>query len=146
MKASTWLRLASIVSFIFALGHTFGGTKSWSPLGETPGLVAMRTFQFQVGAVQRTYLDFYLGFGFMLSVFMLLQAVLLWQIAAIAKDDPRRARPLAGSILVAQLACGALCWRYIFVGPVVFSAAISICLAVAVYLTGRSPNRVHVTP
>jgi hypothetical protein len=66
-----WLRLASVSSLLFSAGHTLGGRRSWS-LGESDVFTAMGTVRFDTAGVSRTYLDFYRGFGFTLSVFLLL--------------------------------------------------------------------------
>src|SRR5262249_61551476 len=101
MTTTVLLRVASVLSVLFAIGHTLGGRKSWSPIGESDVLQAMRTFAFDIGGARRTYLDFYLGFGFTLSVFLLMQAVLLLQLARLAGTDASSARPLFVPVLVA---------------------------------------------
>jgi hypothetical protein len=133
MRTAPLLRIASVLSLLFAAGHTLGGRDSWSPVGESEVLKAMRTFRFEFSGVSRTYLDFYLGFGFTLSVYMLLQAVLLWQLAAMARTEPRRVRSMIASFALASLACGLLSWRFIFPVPVVFSAVLTVCLALAFF-------------
>ncbi len=134
MRTALLLRIASVISLLFAAGHTLGGRKSWSPLGETEVLKAMRTFRFETSGVSRTYLDFYLGFGFTISVYLLLQAILLWQLAEIARTEPLQVRPMIGSFALATLACGLLSWRFIFPVPVVFSAVLTACLALAFFV------------
>src|SRR5438270_3242307 len=94
--------------FLFAAGHSLGGKDSWSPAGETDVLRAMRSVSFHAMGVDRTYLDFYNGFGWTLSIFLLLQAVLLWQVAAMAKVDPMRVRPLIASFFLATIAAAAV--------------------------------------
>ena len=138
MTATLFLRIASATSLVFAAGHTLGGQHSWSPAGETDVLRAMRTFQFDAEGVTRTYLDFYLGFGFILSVYLFLQAVVLWQIAAMARADAQGVRPLITSFLFAQAASALLAWKLIFVVPVVFSGLIAASLAAALYLSRGS--------
>jgi hypothetical protein len=133
MTTALWLRIASVISLFFVAGHTLGGRHSWSPLGETETLKAMRTFRFEFAGVSRTYLDFFLGFGFTLSVYMLLQAVLLWQLGAIAATEPRRVRPMIATFALASLACGLLSWRFIFPVPTLFSAVLTIVLALAFF-------------
>jgi len=133
MRTALLLRIASVISLLFAAGHTLGGRKSWSPLGESEVLKAMRTFRFETSGVSRTYLDFYLGFGFTISVYLLLQAILLWQLAAMARTEPLQVRPMIASFALATLACGLLSWRFIFPVPVVFSAVLAACLALAYF-------------
>ena len=136
MTTARCLRIASVLSFLFAAGHTLGGRKSWSPLGETETLTAMRSFRFDALGVSRSYLDFYLGFGYTISVFLLLQTIVLWQLAGLAKADALRVRPLVASFAVASFACGLLAWRFIFPVPTLFSAVLTATLVVA-WLLGR---------
>jgi hypothetical protein len=128
------LRIASIISLVFAVGHTLGGlTKSWSPIGETDVLTAMRTFRFDVQGVNRSYLEFYRGFGFLLTVSVLMQAILLWQLGTLAAADRALARPFVATFFVMSIASGVLTWRYLFPLPVYFGAVLTLCLGLAVF-------------
>jgi hypothetical protein len=137
MKPALLLRITSILSLLFAVLHTLGGADSWSPVGETDVLRAMRSYHFNAGGVSRTYLDFYLGLGFTVGVFVLLQAVLLWQLASIARVDSVRVRPMIVSFAIASLACAFLSWKFIFVVPAIFSVVIAALLGVAFYAAGK---------
>jgi hypothetical protein len=88
MSLTIVLRIAAVISLLFAAGHTYGGRSSWSPIGETDTLRAMREFHMVISGVSRTYHDFYVGFSYSLSVFMLLQAVFLWLLADLGKTHP----------------------------------------------------------
>jgi hypothetical protein len=137
MRTTLLLRIASVVSLLFAAGHSLGGQKEWSPMGETDVLQAMRTHRFDVFGVSRTYLDFYRGFGFSLTVTLLLQAVLLWQLASLARTEPRRVGPMIASFGLASLASTVLSWEFILPQPAVFSAFLTACLAAAVSTAWR---------
>jgi hypothetical protein len=119
---------------LLAAGHTLGGRKAWSPQGENPVLQAMRTERFQVVGVSRTYLDFYLGFGFTLSVFLVLQAILLWQLATIAKTAPLQVRGMVTALAVASLASTLLSWRFLFAVPTAFTLVITVLLGLAAFI------------
>jgi len=136
MNASILLRVASAISLLFATGHALGGRKNWSPMGETEVLKAMREVRFDTMGVSRTYLDFYLGLGHSLTVFMLLETVVLWQLAAIAKTDPALARPMIGSFTLATIASGVVAWLFLFPVPAIFSAVLATCLGVAFVVAG----------
>src|SRR5262245_36421587 len=128
MSSSLLLRIGSVISLLFAAGHTLGGRKSWSPMGETEVLQAMRSTRYEAFGVSRTYLDFYLGFGYTLSVTLLLQAVVLWQLASIARTDPGTVRPIVAAFAVASLASAILAWRFIFPVPALFAAVLTAVL------------------
>ena len=138
MTASRWLRVAAVIMALFAAGHTMGGRKAWSPIGETPVLEQMRTFQFDAMGTSRTYLDFYLGFGFSISVLQVMQAILLWQVGGLAREDARRMRPLIATFLVAAIVSTLITWRYIFLVPTIFSIVYTVVVALAFAAASRA--------
>src|SRR5262245_6831004 len=131
MTTTLWLRIAAAISLLFTAGHTMGGLKRWSPMGDNPVLQSMTTVRFEAMGASRTYLDFFMGFGWSLSVTMLLQTVLLWQLASLAATDAARLRPMIAAFALATAACGLIAWRFIFPLPVVLSAVLLACLVVA---------------
>jgi hypothetical protein len=133
LTATLLLRIASFVSLLFALGHSLGGLKSWAPTGETSVVKTMTAERFTVAGVSRTYMDFYRGFGFTLSVFLLLQAVLLWQMAPFAAIDAPFVRPMIASFAAASLACTVVAWRLIMPLPALFSLVLTACLGLAFF-------------
>lgn len=137
MRATLLLRIASLVSVLFATGHTLGALQSWSPPGDTEVLRAMRSFRFDASGSSRSYWDFYMGFGLIISIYFLLQGVLLWQIAAIARAQPRRVLPLVTSFVLAVVLTAVVCWRFIFMVPVLFAVVIAVCLGAALAAMGR---------
>lgn len=137
LTPTLFLRIASGLTVLYAAGHAMGGTESWSPAGETDVLQSMRTFEFDVMGATRTYMHFYLGFGVYITVLLLLQAVLVWQLASLARVDPRRARPLVGTLSVGSLIGTFVVWRFIFAVPALFSLACAACMTVA-YILMRS--------
>lgn len=134
MTMSLALRISSILSLAFAAGHTLGGRKSWSPMGETAVLNAMRTVPFDTYGVTRTYLDFYLGFGFSLSVLLVLQAVVLWQLATLAKTNAGAIRPIVASFALASIGMTILSWRFLFPIPTVSGLVVTLSLAIAWFI------------
>src|SRR5262249_31491835 len=136
MTTPLLLRLASVILLVFTAGHTLGGLRKWSPMGDNDVLRAMTAVRFDTMGANRSYLDFFLGFGWSISVLMLMQTVLLWQLAALAQPDPARVRPLIAVFALATLACGVIAGRLFFRVPAFFSGALVIVLAAA-YLVAR---------
>lgn len=131
MNASVLLRIASIVSLLYAAGHTLGGLQSWSPPGDTEVLQAMRSFRFDAEGVSRTYWDFYVGFGLIISVFLLAQAVVLWQLATVSKNTPIHVRSIVAVLFVSVVANAVLAWKFFFAVPLVLAVAIALSLGLA---------------
>ena len=98
MTTTLFLRIASVISLIFTLGHTAGGLRKWSPMGENEVLKAMTAVHFDTMGTNRSYLDFYMGFGWSISVAMLMQTVLLWQMASLARTNAASVRPMIANI------------------------------------------------
>jgi hypothetical protein len=137
MKMATWLRVAAVLSLFLALGHTSGGIQHWSPPGETEVLRSMGTFRFDALGSNRSYLDFYLGFGYIISLYVFAQVALLWQLASLASLPDVRVRPMVATFLAVSVGATALGWALFFVVPTVFNLVISVCLAFAWRAGGR---------
>ncbi len=95
---------------------------------------------FETEGFRRTYWDFYLGFGIIISAFLLLQAVVLWQLGSLARTDAARVRPIVAAFLIASIVNAGLGWKFFFAIPAVMAAAIALCLAIALFLA-RGPGR-----
>lgn len=131
MTTMLLLRIASVISFLFTAGHSLGGLKKWSPMGDNEVLKAMTAVHFETMGANRSYLDFYMGFGWSLSVVMLMQSVLLWQIASLASTNVAYVRPMVAVFALATLAAGIIAWRFLFPVPALFSAVLVIVLLAA---------------
>jgi len=139
MKSPIFLRIASIITLLYFAGHTSG--IPWTPdvgPGAVPVIEAMKGYSFDAMGSTRTYWDFYFGFGVIISLYVLLQSVVLWQLGSLAKTDALRVRPIIASFSVAFIVNTVLAWKYFFVLPVVMSVAILVCLALAFVTAGRS--------
>jgi hypothetical protein len=131
VTASLLLRIASVISLLFTAGHTMGGFKKWSPMGANDVLGAMESVRFDVMGASRSYFDFFMGFGWSLSVAMLLHTVLLWQMASLARTNASQVRPMIAVFALATLASGIIAWRLIFLVPAIFSAVLFFVLLAA---------------
>jgi hypothetical protein len=133
MTATLLLRISAIISLLFAVGHSLGGTKKWSPMGDNEVLKSMTDVRFDVMGASRSYLDFFMGFGWSISVALLLQSVLLWQLASLARSGVAQTRPMIAAFAVASLASGLIAWRFILPVPALFSAVL-LAVLVAAYV------------
>jgi len=139
MKASLFLRIAAVVTLLYFAGHTAG--IPWTPYtgpDAVPVLDAMKNQRFEANGFKGTYWELYFGFGIMISAFLLVQAVVLWQVGSLAKTDASRVRPIVASFLVAFIVDAALAWKYFFAVPATMAAAIALCLAIALVLASRT--------
>ena len=137
MKTSTLLKISAVLMFLYFAGHTAGAP--WTP-GETSAdtavVDAMKSDHFPVIGVSRSYWDFYFGFGLIISVMQLFQAIVLWQLGTLAKTDAARLRPIIAVFCASLVINALLSWMYFFAIPVVTALLIAICLAIA-FLSAR---------
>jgi len=105
-------------------------------MGENPVLKSMRDVHFDTLGVSRSYLDFYVGFGYSLTVAQVMQGVLLWQIATLARNGVPHLRPMIAVIALANLAGAIIAWRFILPIPAIFALGLLVCLTAA-YASGK---------
>jgi len=147
MKAPLLLRIAAVLTFLYFAGHTSG--IPWTPAvgpAEAPVIEAMKSHPFNAMGSTRTYWNFYVGFGIIISGYLLIQSVMLWQLGSLAKTDTNRVRPIITSFFVGSITTSVLAWRYFFILPVIMTVAISMCLALAFVAAGRSNPSQPATP
>src|SRR5947208_8797164 len=87
MKASLLYRIASVLLILFALGHTLGFQRVDPRWGIDSIIVALRSTHFDVQGLNRTYWDFYTGFGLFVTVLLIFLAVLSWQLGGLPKES-----------------------------------------------------------
>jgi len=131
MTAKLWLRISAVISLVFGLGHSLGGLSHWSPMGDNAVLRTMQAVRFDTMGVQRSYFDFFMGFGISLSVSMFVQAAVLWLIADIADREPAKARQVSLVFLLASLGSVAITWHFLFPVPALFSLVLVATLGMA---------------
>ena len=143
MRASIFYRIAAVLLLLLDVGHTSGFP--WSDPKWGVDLGSMQSTHFYVMGFSRTYWDFYVGFGLFVSVFVLLAAVLAWQLGGLPPESLALMRGTAWAFALCFAAITVLNFKYFFVIPIVLSIAITLCLTAAAWLSGKqvsaSPSR-----
>lgn len=138
LTPALFLRIAAVVTLLYGVGHSMGFP--WTPAigpDEASLIEQMKSLQFETEGVRRTYWDFYIGFGLIISAFLFLQAVVLWQLGALAKVSLMSVRPIIALFLIAFVVNAVLAGTYFFAIPLVMAIAISVCLAAALVAKDR---------
>jgi hypothetical protein len=137
LKASILYRIASVLLLLFAAGHTVGFLQIDPKWGVDSMVTAMRSIHFDVQGSNRTYWEFYVGFGLFVSVFLVFSAVLTWQLGGLPTGTLALMRGTAWSLVICFGALAILSWRYFFIIPIAFSIAILLCLTAAAWLSAK---------
>jgi hypothetical protein len=136
MKASLLYRISSILLVLFAIGHTLGFRQIDPKWGVDSLVQSMKSIHFNANGTQRTYWDFFVGFGLFVTVLMLFASIIAWQFGSLSSETVATMRVSAWGFVACFAVVAYLSWRYFFIVPVVFSIAIFLCLAAAAWLSG----------
>src|SRR5271168_1573606 len=133
MRSVIFLRIASVLTFVHAALHTIGGVfGAVAPGAQQAAVTAMKANQFVAMGVTRSYWDFHMGLGLVVSVFLTVEAVVFWQLGSLAKTDALRLRPVLATFLVGYLGVAFVSYKYFFAGPVIAEILIALCLGLAI--------------
>ena len=135
MKASLLYRIASILLLLFAAGHTLGFRQIDPKWGVDSLIQSMRSIRFNANGFDRTYWDFFVGFGLFVTVLMVFASIIAWQLGGLSTETLAAMRISAWGFVICFAVVAYLSWRYFFMLPVIFSIAIFLCLAVAAWLS-----------
>jgi hypothetical protein len=137
MKAATWLRLLAAIMVFFTVGHTIGVLNPPADGVAGQALDAMRRARFPIMGFERSYWDFYRGFGFFVSLEFLLFAVIAYQLSVMSRRSARAALPLMVTLEIGCTVTALLSWMYFFAAPIVTSLAAVICSTAALAALAR---------
>ena len=134
MRASLLYRISAVLLALFALGHTIGFRRV-DPRWHADSVVnGMRNLSFHVQGFDRSYWDFFSGFGFFASVFLVFAAILAWQLGSMSREALAAIPVVRWSIAVCFVLIACLSWRYFFIPPGVFSSLVALGLVEAAWL------------
>jgi len=123
-------RLSSYVLVLFFAGHTWGALLSVPHFGPAADavLTEMKSVHFLAQNSNDTWFGFYLGFGWLVSVFFLFSAVVTWHLGGLEREEQRAMAPIVWALFLSYVVSAYLSWTYFFVAPGVFSIAVAALL------------------
>ena len=133
-------RLSTYLLILFCAGHTWGALLSTPHFSDASDAVvhAMRSVHYNVQAFDDTWFGFYLGFGWLNSVFFLFSAVVTWFLGGLTRCEQRAVAPIIWALFFSYAACAGLSWAYFFFPPGIFSTLIATLLALESFKTLQS--------
>jgi len=136
MRAFLLYRISSGLLVLFALGHTVGFRRVDARWNANSVVNSMRSTSFEVQGFNRSYWDFFSGFGLFVSVFLIFAAILAWQFGSMSPERLLAIPVERWSFAICFVLIAALTWRYFFVAPGVFSTLVALALVGAAWLGG----------
>jgi hypothetical protein len=135
LKPAIFYRIASVHLLLFAGLHMFGFRQIDPQWGVDSLISLMRSTHFNILGTSRTYWDFFVGFGFFFTIFLVFTAVLAWQLGSLSREILVAMRGTAWALVICFAAVTIVGFRYAFVVPIVFSILILACLTAAAWLS-----------
>ena len=79
----------------------------------------------------RSYFDFYVGFGWLLSVYLFAHAILYWLLAAVDEPALKSMRAVVGVFVIEAVGLVGVSGKYLFWVPLIMNAVIALLLGIA---------------
>lgn len=133
-RANVLYRIAAALSFMFFLGHTLGAVVRAPYFNAAASSVrsSMESVVFPCNGANCTWFGFYLGFGIIVSVFLIFAAFLLWFLGGLPETTRVLMRPVTIALLLAFAVLIVVSKAYFFPIPLAFSILITALLAAIV--------------
>jgi len=135
VKRVTLFRSASVLLVIFCAMHTVGGMLTQNSLGAASDRVfeQMKQVHFDFNGSDCTWYGFWFGFGLTTSVFLLLSAIIAWELERVDLASWPQLRAIAWALVASQAFNTVLSWKYFFAGPGAFGVVITVLLALGTW-------------
>jgi hypothetical protein len=139
MKATLLYRIASVLFLLFGIGHTYGFLTFLPSSAEGRAVFqAMQDVHFREQGTTLSYGGFYRGFGVSVGIQLFFSAYLAWYLGNVARNAPGTVGLLGWVFCSAQLVGLAITWRSFAPPAAIFGLLLSLCLACAAWLAGKS--------
>ncbi|HKO52066.1 MAG TPA: hypothetical protein VJV79_30360 [Polyangiaceae bacterium] len=133
MKKITLFRCASVLLALLCVMHTIGGMIAQKSLGAASDVVfeQMKGVHFDFNGADCTWYGFWFGFGLTVSAFLLLSAIIAWELERVDLALWPQLRYVAWALVASHAFNTLISWRYFFAGPGIFGVVITLLLAIA---------------
>lgn len=138
MRASILYRISSVLILLFAIGHTLGFRKTDPAWGVDQTLSILKRTMFHIQGFDRTYYGFYVGSGYLVTVFLLFTVIVTWELGRLPSATLAQLPWLTWGLALCYACSLLISLRYFFMAPVIFSATIFLCLAAAAVAARRN--------
>lgn len=141
-KYVTPYRLATYLLLFFAVAHTAGGLFGQREGGAEAEAVfrAMKVVKFPMMGATCSWYGFWLGFGLLVTVFLLFAAAITWQLDRLGRERRRPFLPIAWALFASMVVTAGLSWAYFFAPPGITSTLVAILVGVECVRDSRAAS------
>jgi len=107
----------------------------------------MKSARFHFGwPVPHSYWELYFGYGLFVAISCFVEAVILWQLATLAKSDPSRIKSIVATFFFGEASYAILMCKYFFVIPIFVHISLVIFLAATLLTPASRAEAGHKNP
>jgi len=141
VSSAIFLRMAAMLALLEAVGHTFLFVSYAPKHGEEIAVVdAMKRHYFDVGGFSHSYWEMYFGYGLFTTVSCLIEAGILWQLAALLKRGVSGIRAMVAVFFFGEVGYIVLVIKYFFTVPIVSHLTMAALLAGGFMIAKAEPD------
>jgi hypothetical protein len=133
MTTALLYKASAVVLLVFAIGHQLGFRNVDARWGVGDLIERLKAATFTVQGAKRTYWDFYAGFGFIVTLFLLFSAVLAWQLGSLPTTTLATLSVVSWAFAACHVVTVALTWRHFFLAAQVPAALAALGLVLAAW-------------
>ena len=139
MKAAIWLRVASVLTLLHGVLHEvndFFGKPEPGP--QTAAISAMKLNSFVLMGESRTFWDFYRGFSYLGGISLIVEAIVFWQLASLARRNTPGLWPVIATFAFSFVATSLIAYKFLIPPPAIMELVIAACLGAAAIASRKS--------
>jgi len=141
-----WLyRASAVLLTLFAVGLQLGFRQVDPAWGVDAVVRGMQTVRFPAQGFQRTYWDFFSGFGFFATAFLLFSALVAFNLSRQPADVLAHLAFVRWAFAACYVVVAVLMFTNFFAAPMVFASLIAIGLVAAASITTGDPMNARAT-
>lgn len=134
MNATVFLSIATILAVIQYIAHAglFLTMRPKHGQEEIDLIKKMKSHTWNFSGFQRSYWNFYFGYGLLAILWGFIEVLLLWQFTILSKTSTISVTPFLIILVFANIGHAILTLRYFFLIPAIFDLLITIMLLLAI--------------
>ena len=137
LRPSVLYRVSAVLLVLFALGHQIGFRQVDPSWNADAVAGAMRSVRFGVQGFQRSYWEFFSGFGFFVTTLLVFSAALAFELSRLPAQVLLALSRVRWAFALCYLVTAALTWAYFFLAPDIFATLVALCLVFAATVQPR---------
>jgi hypothetical protein len=143
MKYLSPYRIACYLLVLFCAAHTFGGMFAEESFGVKADAVfaSMKSVQFSCAGAHCTWYGFWFGFGLTVSLFLLVSAIIAWQLDKVTSESWSAVSVIAWALFAIHACNAVISWVYFFAAPGVLQTLVAVLLGVGALKKQRQAAR-----